>query len=194
MRVDGMQTQVFRGVEVSKNIICVYGWYQNRPLVVGEIESVSEPENEIEVRKCSLVDYSAQYLEAAEEVQEIIEDKIVIFNSAELIPIYKTAKSVKHLSPTMRDVASTQLASKPPELKSPTFKSLSPVQEGLCERCGKTSFLSHQLTEVDGAKSLICNLCVYEIKQDMDIKRPVGFETTLEERREMLKGSEGDVK
>ena len=164
-RLDGMQTQVFKGLEIAKTILCVYGWYRNRPLKEGEMESITAPENEVEVRTCSLADYSSQYLEPAEEVQEILENMIVIFNSAELIPLYKSRIAegkVNHLSPTMYSSPETSK----PSLENGKAKivHVSPIDQANCSRCGKYSFLTHSLQEPNGKKELICTGCVKNIE------------------------------
>jgi hypothetical protein len=190
IRENGLRLRIFTGCGLAKTIVCAYGRYRDRPLKPGELENMENPEEEVEVRTCDLQDYLMQYLDPSEEVQEPIGDKLIIFNSIDLIELYKQQVAegeVKHLGPQATE-ARNEVPENPAQKVQPlTLTPLSPLDEGQCERCGKTGFLSHGLLDETGTKMLICKTCSVEIEAEMGKEQPVEFGTTLEERRTKLK-------
>ncbi|MCK4252789.1 hypothetical protein KAX97_15185, partial [candidate division WOR-3 bacterium] len=185
-RTNGRRTRVFRGCKISDDIVACYGIYRGRPLRQDELEDIETPEKEVEIRTCNLIEYQQQYFEPVEEVEEIVDEKAIIFNSEALIPLYKQQlkrTGIKHLSPQTRDSNQNESSSKG---SRSLIKTISPMAEGECERCGKDCFLAHELTDENGIKSLICHPCAAELKEEQGLKNPEIFNTTLEERREML--------
>jgi putative DNA primase/helicase len=195
IRREGMRTRVFQGCRLSEKIVACYGWYRGRALHMGELDEIEDPEKEVEVRTCSLVEYCEVYVEPAEETEEVINDKSVVFNTEELIPLYKKqlkVGTVKHIGPHAPDLDRPKKdMSDISTIKPALFiKALTALEEGLCERCGRHTFLTHVLTDEDTKKSLICSACAKEVESDPGIEKSPIFGTTLEERRAMLKEEE----
>lgn len=195
VRHDGHRDFVFRGCSVSSKIICAYGWHNKRPLKLGGFNDVLAGEK-IEVRTCGLSDYCLQYPEPVEEIQDVIEGKLVIFNALELVSLYKKqlkAGTIKHRGPqevVYEKDSDTEMQNAPKKEDAPLFiKPISPLEEGLCECCGKRGFLSHKLIDEEGTKSLICKACSTEIEKEIGALTPLVFNTTLDERRAALNES-----
>jgi P4 family phage/plasmid primase-like protien len=197
VRRDRSRPYVFRGCELSSKIICAYGWYDDRPLKLGEFDELKE-DTDVEIRTCSLGDYCLEYPEPVEEVQEIVGEKLIIFNTPGLSELYKRqlkAGTVKHLGPLEiiyendKGPVSNENASN--EKKIPLFiKPISPLVEATCERCRKQAFLGYELTDEESVKSLVCSQCNKEIEEEIGKLKPPVFNTTLEERRAKIKGEE----
>jgi P4 family phage/plasmid primase-like protien len=192
VRRDAQRPYVFQGCELSSKIICAYGWYNKRPLKLGEFDELKEDTN-VEVRTCSLADYSLEYPEPVEEVQEIISEKLIIFNTLGLSELYRRqlkAGTVKHLGP-QEIVYKEKEQDAPEKADTPLFvKPISPLVEATCERCGKQAFLTHELTNEEGVKSLVCINCNKELEAEIGTLVPSVFGTTLQERREQIKKEE----
>lgn len=187
---NGLRLRIFRGCALSETVIAAYGWYRDRPLRPGELENVENPEEEIEVRTCELSDYFVQYLEPIEEVQAVIGEKLIIFNSADLVELYKLQASegeIKHQGPQTKN--REHFEEPKPKTKTLKIESITPSEMGLCERCNKEAQLTYKMVDEDG-EHLICHLCSYELKQELDLQQPKVFNTTLEERRKQIKESE----
>ena len=167
------RSRIMQGCNLSKDLIAAYGWYRDAPLKENGFDSVSDPETEIEIKTCSIVDYCFKYPEPYDEVEVIRDKKRLIFNCEDLVPLYD--KQVK------AGFKGIEEKHKGAQLK--TVSPITPLEEGICEECGKNGFLTHEVTE-NGKKYLICLLCS---KSDEPLTGRELFETTLEERREMLK-------
>jgi P4 family phage/plasmid primase-like protien len=189
VRREGGRPYVFQGCELSSKIICCYGMYQNRPLRLGEFDELKE-DVKVEVRTCGLEDYCSEYPEPVAEIQEVIGEKLIIFNSSGLVSVYKNqlkAGTVKHCGP--QEIVYESEA--PKKTDTPLFlKPVSPLEEGICERCGNQSFLTHKLTDEEGVKSLVCIKCSKEVEAKIGKLTPPVFGTTLDERRAALKDEE----
>jgi putative DNA primase/helicase len=180
------KTSVLTGCSLSKDLIALYGWYQNRPLKPNEIGNIEILE-EVEVRACSLIDYLMEYPEPVDEVQEPISGKMCIFHSEELIALYKRqlkTGAVQYRGPgeigptnsictdkvsfTSPSAPSSSSASSSPSEEAPTeiLKKLNCIEQASCEKCGKYCFATYQLTESDGVESMICTQCANQIKED----------------------------
>ena len=197
IRENGLRLRIFTGCSLSNTVIAAYGRYRGRPLKSGEIDDIENPEEEVEIRTCDLEEYMVEYLEPMEEVQEPIDDKLIIFNSADLIELYKQQAAdgvVKHIGPQAYEPEVKAQVKQPKNLEALSLKALSPLQEGQCERCGKTGFLTHELFDESGTKSLVCKGCSVEIEIEIGKEQPVVFGTTLDERRTQLKEEEGEKK
>ena len=197
IRENGLRLRIFTGCSLSNTVIAAYGRYRGRPLKSGEIDDIENPEEEVEIRTCDLEEYMVEYLEPMEEVQEPIDDKLIIFNSADLIELYKQQAvdgMVKHIGPQAYEPEVKVQVKQPRNLEALSLKTLSPLQEGQCERCGKTGFLTHELFDESGTKSLVCKGCSVEIEIEIGKEQPVIFGTTLDERRTQLKEEEGEKK
>jgi transcription elongation factor Elf1 len=70
------------------------------------------------------------------------------------------------------------------------LKPVSPLEEGICERCGNQSFLTHKLTDEEGKEALVCIKCNKELEAEIGKLAPRVFGTTLEERRTAFKKEE----
>ena len=167
------RSRIMQGCNLSKDLIAAYGWYRDAPLKENGFDSVSNPETEIEIKTCSIVDYCFKYPEPYDEVEVIRDKKRLIFNCEDLIPLYD-----KQIKAGFKGTDEKYKAA-PLKIVSP----ITPLEEGICEECGKNGFLTHEVTE-NGKKYLICLLCS---KSDEPLTGRELFETTLEERREMLK-------
>jgi predicted nucleic acid-binding Zn ribbon protein len=163
--------------------------YQNRPLRLGEFDELKE-DIKVEVRTCSLEDYCLEYPEPVAEIQEVIGEKLIIFNSSGLVSLYKNQMKVgtiKHQGPQEVVYESDT----PKKTDTPLFlKPVSPLEEGVCEQCGNQTFLTHKLTDEEGVESLVCIKCSKEIEAEIGKLAPSVFGTTLDERREVLKNEE----
>jgi putative DNA primase/helicase len=195
VRREGMRMRVIQGCRVSEKILACYGWYRGRALHIGELDEIEDPEKEVEVRTCNLVEYCEVYVEPAEEREEVINDISVIFNTEELIPLYKKqlkVGTVKHIGPHAPDLVKFEKDVSDVSKVKPasSLKSLTALEEGLCERCGIHRFLTHVLTDDNAKKSLICSACAKEVESNLGIEKSPIFGTTLEERRAMLKEEE----
>jgi P4 family phage/plasmid primase-like protien len=192
VRTEGRRMKILKGCELSKEVIACYGIYRDRPLRSGEIEDIEDPAKEVEVRTCGVGDYLLQYCEPSEEVEQLIGNKSIIFNCSDLISLYiAQAKrgAILHQSPQTHNKEPT----KAPNSTKPSalfIHAVSPFEEGLCERCGKHNFLGHEMTDEEGAKSLICGVCAEELNVELNIKQAPVFGTTLEQRRIALKKSD----
>ena len=162
-KVGGSRIRTLRGCDFSNNIIACYGWYRDRPLRPGELGSIEDPNSDVEIFLCTLQEYMEHYLEPSEEVQEIIDMKMIVFNGEELIGLYKVQKKVGHV----RHLSPNALDRDTPKENASSLKPITPLEEGLCEECGKYAFLTHELADEDGKKSLICLACATEIETNM---------------------------
>jgi putative DNA primase/helicase len=192
VRREGSRPYVFQGCELSSKIICAYGWHDERPLKLGEFDELKDGEK-VEVRTCSLGDYCLQYPEPVEEIQDVIGKKLVIFNTPGLVPLYKKQLkdgTIKHRGPDEL-VYEKEDGDAPKKSEVPLFLTpLSPLEEGLCERCGKRTFLTHKMTDEKGIEMLVCKRCSVEFEAEIGKRAPAVFGTTLDERRAKIKGEE----
>jgi hypothetical protein len=192
VRREGSRPYVFQGCELSSKIICAYGWHDGRPLKLGEFDELKDGEK-VEVRTCSLCDYCLQYPEPVEEIQVVIGKKLVIFNTPGLVPLYKKQLkdgTIKHRGPDEL-IYEKEDGDAPNKSKAPLFLTpLSPLEEGLCERCGKRTFLTHKMTDEKGIEILVCKMCSVEFEAEIGKLAPAVFGTTLDERRAKIKGEE----
>lgn len=183
------RVRILQGCTFTKDLTAVYGHYRNEPVRENGFGSVSDPETEIKIKTCTLVDYFFNYPEPYEEVEVLRDGKRLIFNCEELIPLYDKQIKDGFEKPESRKPAEVPKVStsKQPELQ---LKHLSSPDKASCERCGKSAFLEFELTDEDGTQLLICYECAYEIKSQIGEELPKIFNTSLEERRQMLKDEE----
>lgn len=171
--------RIMQGCALANDLVCVYGWYRDAPLPENGYDSVSDPETEIEIKTCNITDYCFRYPEPYDEIEVIHEKRRLIFNCEDLIHLYYTQEKEGFNKMEKKESGAAML--------SVSIKSLSPLEEGVCERCGKHAFLGFELTEENGSKMLICHTCAQEMKSETGTKQSDVFNTTLEERRIRLK-------
>ena len=147
MTIDDHRTSTWQGIKIKDTVEVVISVEKDREEEETEKGGNNKDRNEIKVDtlsdfvKCQGCQGCHTFLHAT-----IIGEIILISENKGIIPLYKA------------------LSFTPDTPDTPDIKPTSPIEEAICERCGKVKWLDHEWTH-EGKKCLICAACAEELKE-----------------------------